>query len=72
MHLRGAWELASRSYCHAPISVLDPDAVQKALATYGARRTIDPVSLVDGLLRAQAVRVDDGTTARAMTLAASI
>ena len=49
------------SYCHAPISVLDPDAVQKALATYAAqeqaRRTIDPVALVDGLIRAQSVRL---------------
>jgi len=45
------------SYCHAPISVLDPDAVQNALADYRAqetaRRTIDPVALVDGLLQAQ-------------------
>lgn len=51
----------SCSYCHAPISVLDPDAVQKALATYEAqetaRRTIDPVALVDGLLRAQSAGI---------------
>ncbi|HZQ63003.1 MAG TPA: hypothetical protein VFC24_16730 [Casimicrobiaceae bacterium] len=45
------------TYCHAPISVLDPDAVQQALAQYSAqetaRRTIDPVALVDGVLQAQ-------------------
>ena len=52
---------AACSYCHAPISVLDPDAVQEALATYGAqeqaRRRIDPVALVDGLMRAQSARL---------------
>ncbi len=45
------------TYCHAPIAVLDPDAVSHALASYRAaetrRTTVDAVALVDGLLQAQ-------------------
>lgn len=60
------------SYCHAPIAVLDPDAVSKALETYRAseirRQTIDPVALVDGILAAQ--RADTESPTRRVDLVA--
>lgn len=49
-------------YCHAPIEILDADAVNQALAQLTeqerARRTIDPATAVDALLAGQRYQRD--------------
>jgi len=52
------------AYCRAPIAVLDPDGVQKALAGLAAaeakRTRIDPAALVQGWLVQPAARTSPG------------
>lgn len=50
---------AECAYCHAPISILDADAVAKTLAELDAaerkRVTVDPQAIIDGLLAGKQV-----------------
>jgi hypothetical protein len=59
---------AQCSYCHAPIAILDADAVQRTIAELSdqerARRTVNPTVAVDALLAGQRyTRGSDPTTA---------
>lgn len=48
------------TYCHSPIAILDPQAVEKALANYQQaevkRTTLDPEALADAIMSAERER----------------